>query len=210
MLDWSTIASLATAGGTLVLAIATFASVRSGSRTARVAERALLAGLRPLLVPTRMHDPPEKVGFVDGKWLLAEGGRGAVEVADSAIYLAIPVRNAGNGIAVLHGWLLYPEQLLGTDGHEPPGAFRQLTRDLYVSAGDTGFWQGALRDPSEPVFGRTRDAIDKRSTLTIDLLYGDHEGGQRTISRFALRAYGDNAWLASVARHWNLDRPDPR
>jgi hypothetical protein len=34
MLDWATIASLATAGTTLVLAFATFASVRSGNRTA--------------------------------------------------------------------------------------------------------------------------------------------------------------------------------
>ena len=39
--DWVTIASLATAGGTLVLAVATFSSVRSGNRTARAAERSL-------------------------------------------------------------------------------------------------------------------------------------------------------------------------
>jgi len=39
--DWVTISSLATAGGTLVLALATFASVRSANRSARVAEMAL-------------------------------------------------------------------------------------------------------------------------------------------------------------------------
>jgi hypothetical protein len=38
MTDWATVASLATAGGTLILAIATFASVRSAHRAARVAE----------------------------------------------------------------------------------------------------------------------------------------------------------------------------
>jgi hypothetical protein len=38
---------------------------------------------------------------------------------------------------------------------------------------------------------------------------GDHEGGQRTISRFPLIPVGDDRWLASVARHWNLDRPSP-
>lgn len=43
-MDWPTIASLGTAIGTLVLAIATFVSVLSGRRAARVAERALLAG----------------------------------------------------------------------------------------------------------------------------------------------------------------------
>jgi len=61
--DWVTISSLATAGGTLVLALATFASVRSGNRSARVAEESLLASGRPLLMPSRMEDPPLKVGF---------------------------------------------------------------------------------------------------------------------------------------------------
>ena len=41
--DWVTISALATAGGTLVLALATFASVRSANRAARVAERSLLS-----------------------------------------------------------------------------------------------------------------------------------------------------------------------
>jgi hypothetical protein len=39
---------------------------------------------------------------------------------------------------------------------------------------------------------------------------GDHEGGQRTISRFALIPVGDDRWLASVARHWNPRPPEPR
>ena len=63
MADWSTISSLATAGGTLVLAAATFYAVRSSNRSARVAERSLLAGMRPVLVPSRLEDPPEKVLF---------------------------------------------------------------------------------------------------------------------------------------------------
>jgi hypothetical protein len=65
MLDWATIASLATAGTTLVLAFASFASVRSGNRTARAAERSLQANLRPLLGPSRLQDPSQKVGFDD-------------------------------------------------------------------------------------------------------------------------------------------------
>ena len=40
--DWATVASLATALGTLVLAVATFSAVRSGNRTARAAELSLL------------------------------------------------------------------------------------------------------------------------------------------------------------------------
>ena len=49
MTNWVTISSLASAGGTLVLAVATFASVRSGNRSARTADRAARIGERSLL-----------------------------------------------------------------------------------------------------------------------------------------------------------------
>ena len=52
MADWVTISSLATAGGTLVLAVATFAFVKSANRSARVAELSVMASLRPLLMPS--------------------------------------------------------------------------------------------------------------------------------------------------------------
>ena len=77
--DWGTIASLATAGGTLVLAVATFSSVRSANRAARVAELSLLEGLRPVLVPSRRQDPPEKISFVDQHWLRVDGGEGVAD-----------------------------------------------------------------------------------------------------------------------------------
>ncbi len=60
MIDWVTVSALATADGTLVLAVATFASLRSANRAARAAERSLLAGLRPLLMPSRLQDPRDR------------------------------------------------------------------------------------------------------------------------------------------------------
>jgi hypothetical protein len=209
--DWVTISALATAGGTLVLAGATYGSVRSANRAARVAEQSLLASLRPLLIPSKLEDPPQKIGFVEGKLVVAPGGGGVAEVADEAVYLAISIRNAGSGIAVLHGWHFYPERLTGRDDHPQPEEFTRLTRDLYVPVGDIGFWQGAFRDPRSADFVAARRAIEAREMLTVDVLYGDFEGGQRVISRFALlpRENGDG-WLASVARHWNVDRDDPR
>jgi hypothetical protein len=211
MADWVTISSLATAGGTLVLAGATFASVRSANRAARVAEQSLLTALRPLLMQSRLDDPPQKVHFVDGHWLHAAGGGGAAEATDEAVYLAIALRNVGAGIAVLHGWRFYPERRRAEREHAPLDEFRRLTRDLYVPAGDVGFWQGAFREPAAPEFAAARAAVEAREPLTVDLLYGDHEGGQRAISRFALlpRESGDG-WIVAMARHWNLDRPDPR
>ena len=151
-LDWVAVSSIATAGATLVLALATFASVRSANRAARAAERSLLAGLRPLLVPTRPEDPPQKVGFMDDKWLVVPGNQAAAEATDEAVYLAIAVRNVGSGIAVLHGWYFDVDLRRGAEGHAPLEDFRRLTRDLYIAAGEAGFWQGAFRDPAEPGF----------------------------------------------------------
>ncbi len=209
-MDWATISALATAGGTLVLGVATFASVRSANRAARAAEGSLLAGLRPLLVPSRLQDPPEKISFVDQHWLRVEGGHVATEVTGEAIYLGMALRNVGRGIAVLHGWQFHPERVAGDGSAPDPRAFRRLTRDLYVPAGETGFWQGAFRDPAAPEFAAARDAIAAHGPLTIDLLYGDFEGGQRCITRFGVLPVPEVAWLGAAARHWSLDRPPPR
>lgn len=148
-MDWVTVASLATAAGTLVLAIATFGAVRSANRAARAAERSLLAGLRPLLMPSRVQDDPQKVHFVEGKWVVVPGGAGAAEAGDS-VYLAISLRNVGSGIAVLHGWRFQPDRVPSEGDHPPLDDFRRLARDLYLPVNDLGFWQGAIRDPADP------------------------------------------------------------
>ena len=209
MADWATISSLATAGGTLVLAISTFAAVRSSNRAARAAEESLLLGLRPLLVPSRLDDPPQKVGYADGKWLHAAGSGGAAEATGEAVYLAISLRNVGSGIAVLHAWRFDPEWLR-QDDHAPLEEFTRLTRDLYIAPGDIGFWQGTFRDPGSSEFGAAKAAVDARERFSVEILYGDYQGGQRVVSRFGLAPREDGGWLASVARHWNIDRAAPR
>jgi len=207
--DWVTISALATAGGTLILAVATFASVRSANRAARVAERALLAGLRPLLMPSRQGDPEQKVGFVDQHWVHVPGGGGSAEATDDAVYLVMSLRNVGAGIAVLHGWHLDPD-FTTARSHADLSSFRRLTRDIYVPPSDTGFWQGAFREPASAEFTNAAAAIRERRTLALELLYGDHEGGQRTVSRFHMMPHSDGGWITSVSRHWNVDRADPR
>ena len=210
-MDWATTASLATAAGTLVLAVATFVSVRSANRAARVAERTLLAGIRPLLVPSRMEDPEQKIGFQDNRWIRVPGGQAATDVTDEAVYLVISLRNVGSGLAVLHGWRFHPERILGGGPDHPPvEAFHRLMRDIYIPVGEMGFWQGAFRDPTDDDFAGAREALCGRRQSTVDLLYGDYEGGQRVITRFAVIPVGEDRWLATVSRHWNLDRPDPR
>jgi hypothetical protein len=216
-IDWPTIASLATAAGTLVLAVATFSSVRFGQRSTRIAERstaiaerALLLGLRPVLAPAHVTDPPETVRFGEGRMVTVQGGLAAVEHADDCYYLVIPLRNVGNGLAVLHAWRFQARHPGIDSTHAAPSEHRPQTRDLYVPAGDTGFWQGAIREPDDPFREHLNEAFQAGEILTVDLLYGDHEGGQRTISRFILTREPDNHWRPGVVRHWPLDSTDPR
>jgi hypothetical protein len=133
------------------------------------------------------------------------------EVTDGVIYLAAAMRNVGSGIAVLHGWYLHPEQrLTGVTEHAPLEEFHRLTRDLYIAPGEVGFWQGAFRDPSDPGFAAARAAIEEPRRIGVEILYGDHELGRRSISLFLLTPREDGAWIVSVARHWNVDGAAPR
>jgi hypothetical protein len=208
--DWVTISALATAGGTMVLGIATFASVRSANRAARIAEQALLLGQRPLVMPSRLDDPPEKIMWGDEHWAKVEGGRASVEAVDGNVYLAMSLRNVGSGTAVLQGWRATPRpQELGRESPDPE-AFRPQQRDLYVPAGDIGFWQAAIRDDADPDHGWLHEAIVGRSLFTVELLYSDHEGAQRAMGHFSLAPGQGEQWICSVVRHWNLDRPNPR
>ncbi len=257
---WTTVADLATALGTLILAVATFSAVRSANLTARVAQQSLLIGLRPVLLSSRREDPALKVNYGDRKWVLVPGGGAVGEVgggdgtmgpADGVVYLAVGLRNAGSGIAVLRGWHFYPDWHRDSE-HAPVEEFERQTRDLYIPSGDIGFWQAAFRDVTDPRYEAARKVIEACQPWTVELLYGDHEGGQRAITRFtmlprsspmtdssassspaapadtaaladpaapadpaalaapAVHSAQEKGWYASMSRHWNIDRPDPR
>jgi len=237
---WSTIASLATALGTLILAVATFSAVRSSNLMAKVAQQQLLVQLRPVLTHTRRDDPTLKVNFGDKKWVQIPGGGAVGEIGPGdgslgpdtpVVYLAIGVRNSGTGIAVLHGWRFFPGWYRAAE-HAPLEEFQRQNRDLYIPSGDIGFWQGAFRDTEAPGYDDAKKTIEAHEPWTVELLYGDYEGGQRVVSRFTAlpRAAtagpadggdGDGSgtsdggntgtgWVATASRHWNIDRPDPR
>jgi hypothetical protein len=208
--DWATISSLATAGGTLVLAIATFSSVRSANRSARTAERALQVGLRPVLVPSRLDDPSMKITWREGQHTLVQGGRASIVEERGDIFLAMSLRNVGSGIAVLQAWKVTAEGR-PTDVPDLPDIheFRRQGRDLYVPPSDVSFWQGRVAGGDDE-YPAVHDSVARRQTLTIYLCYSDHEGGQRAVSMFLLDPTSDDQWLCTVVRHWYLDRPDPR
>jgi hypothetical protein len=207
--NWETISSLATAGGTLVLAVATFSAVRSSNRSARVAEESLLAGLRPLLIPSLSGDPVHKALWRDRHVAKVEGGRAIADQVGNVTYLALGLRNVGSGIAVIHGWLAIADRPLEDSPHPAPESFRRQGIDLYVPAGGTGYWESAIRESDDPMRPAVDKAIANREPFRIDLLYGDQRGMQRTISRFIILP-AEELWYGQAARHWSLDGPDPR
>jgi hypothetical protein len=214
MADWVTISSLATAGGTLVLAVATFASVRSANRSARIAEVALQEQRRPLLVQSRLDDPEQKIMFVDQHWAHVRGSRAAVEHVDGVVYLVMSLRNVGAGIGVCQRWGVRAGLQTSAVEHLAEDELRAQTRDLYIPAGDVGLWQGALRDANDPLHGDVARAVQRREPISLELLYTDQVGGQPTITRFTLLPSDEDddpvSWIGYVGRHWYLDRPGPR
>jgi hypothetical protein len=201
--DWATISALATAAGTLVLAVATFASVRSANHAARVAERSFQFSLQPILSPSRLEDPDERIMYGDRHWVTLRGGQAAVEELDGNIYLAMQVRNVGNGVAVIEGWQPFGTLRLGGSETLRTEHFRHQTRSLWVPPGDRAFWQGALRDPGSDLQQAISAGVAS-GELGVDLLYRDHEASQWTVSRFSMIRDDDGErWWASM----NLHRP---
>lgn len=189
--------------------VATFAATRSANRASRIAERSLLATLRPVLMGTQLGDPRQKIGFADDAWFQIEGPQAVLSQSEEAIYLAVGLRNFGNGIAILQAWHAVADRIMGRTAHAPIEEFRPQTRALYVPPGGLSFWQGALRDASEPLYDQTAEAIKNRTAVTIELLYTDMNGGQQTISRLAILPSSDDRWIASVSQHWVLDEHTP-
>jgi len=213
--DWTTISSLATAGGTLVLAVATFAAVRSANQSARLAEVALQEQRRPLLAQSRLGiDPGQKIMFVDEHWVRVEGGHGAAETVDGVIYLVMSLRNVGAGIAVCQGWVTRMGLMRSNVEHSREDEFRPQSRDLYIPAGDVGLWQGAIRERNDPARDEVARAIAEQEPITLELRYSDQVGAQRTITRFTLIPARDDAdgttRFISSGRNWYLDRAGPR
>src|SRR5258707_13777318 len=140
MTDW---AAWGTSVGTLVLAGATFAAVRSSNRSARIAERALLAGLRPALTTPRRNDQQVEVQFADGRVFDTGWGDALVRAEDGVI----------------------------GDPAPQPATFTEQQRDLYIAAGELGHWQAALPDPTSEPSTTTSEALTRPARITADLLY---------------------------------------
>ena len=166
MTDW---AAWGTTAGTLVLAGATFAAVRWGNRSARVAERTLLVGLRPLLVTTPAQDPPERVQFADGRTFEVRAG-GAMVRREKRGHLISLFRSATSAPASRSCTAITssprPLERVAQDplgparhrrGDRAPdqSVFLEQQRDLYVPSADGGFWQAALRDPETDLYPAT-------------------------------------------------------
>jgi hypothetical protein len=131
MTDWVTLADVGTAAGTLVLAGATFVAVRASARSTAIAERALLTGQRPVLVPAGPDDPAASVQFTDGCATWEPTWPHCADTASRASRAPNHARPPRGGRAPA--------------GCPPPEplAFSRQQRDLLISTSRAGFWQAA-------------------------------------------------------------------
>ena len=153
--DWATIASFATALGTLVLAVATFAAIRSSNRSARIAEASFEVNLRPVLVTSRLEDPVQKIRWVDNHWAQLPGSQGTVEWVDESIYLTISLRNVGPGLAVLYGWSVRTE-LVTECARSATRMPRTSACRLVISTSPPVMWVSGRRQSASPATRTTR------------------------------------------------------
>jgi hypothetical protein len=177
-----------------------------------VAEQSLQMNLQPVLVTSRPEDPSERVTFREGMVIEAPAGGAYVDEFDGNMFVVLPLRNVGNGLAVLRaGHVALAEvvelrlQAQGADGPTAwPAArseYRDLQRDLYVPPGERGYWQIGVRGSDDPFHAALAKAIADRQRLIVTLLYTDHLGGHRSKTQFVLTPVDDGAWFASVIRH---------
>lgn len=65
-----------------------------------------------------------------------------------------------------------------------------------------------LRDPDQDLSGAVRDAVSE-GAVTVDVPSSDHEGDQRTISRFSMvrrtDEQGSEEWWVGPSRHHPLE-----
>jgi hypothetical protein len=206
MADAATIASLATAGGTLVLALATFASTRSANRSTRIAERALDLNLRPVLIPAHEWDKSERVTFGDDQIVQLRGGFASVATRDGNLYFAAQLRNVGGGLGVLTSWWMESDPNPSLERLPDLTMFNAQQRHLYVAPGDVGYWQGAIRAADTDRGDREAlcATVTARQRLALYLRYGDQDGGHDTVTRYTLMPDEDGYWIFGIGRHWPL------
>ena len=170
---WSEASSFATGAGTLVLAVATFASVRSANRSARTAEQALQEARRPVLVHSQLRGPGAEDRLhrcpLDKRRRRSRGGRTPGRRHLSGHERA-QRRRGHRGASRL---VARPGVVRADVDPAPEEDVHLLSRDLYVPAGDIGIWQGALRDPgtssTEPCATSSKAVSRSRSNCTTPI-----------------------------------------
>lgn len=161
----------------------------------------------PQLMPSRLADSEQKIMWGDEHWARLSGS-GGDRRGRRRQHLPRDV-----GPQLRFGSRGDPRMAPGAAGpargSRAPEEFRRQLRDLYVAGDDVGLWQAAIRDRDNREYAALLEAVRAPRVFAIELLYSDHEGGQRAIGRFPVAPLKES-WLCSVVRHWNLDRPDPR
>ena len=185
MADSATIASYATAAGTLVLAVATFSAVRSSNRFSPHRRRVTPHQHAPTAHPVAVSTTPSKgccgihhhAAHINGRTPSSR------KTAGSSIWRS-DCETLVQVLPCSTGGTRCPIRRSKTCPTPQAEDFRRLTIDLYIPAGGSGYWEAAVREPDDPLRPGFMRALTERHPFMIDILYGDQQGRQRTISRY--------------------------
>ena len=207
----------------MVLAVATFASVRSANRAGRSAERALQVGLRPVLFASRPHETVQKIRWGDGHW--------------AALPPAAPCwrrrrRHLHGDVAAERG--LGHRRPARVEGWTPSNAQSDTPRSRRCAPERPDVHPEVAHSASRPVIctprratsasGRPRSARGTTRTGARSWRCRDGSGpaGRPALRRprgrpaddqpLPRRPYPgkDEEWFHAVVQHWSLDREPPR
>jgi hypothetical protein len=216
-LDASTWASIATAVGTISLGLATFwlgwqtrnvaktgdaelkllgRQANAADSQSKAAEAALSASIRPLLLDVPRHTHREILTGPFGRGGLQPVDASVIYavVSDSEVHLTVPVRNAGQGVALVTAAALTsidaervvrPVVTGGT-----PSAIAPREEDSVYFDDDDG--------PSN-----LRHLIEVGGDLVVEVAYSDAAGGQLAATRLYLIRSGQ------VGRSYRVRRTEP-
>ena len=159
MTDWTTVSSLTTGAGTLVLAVATFAAVRSANRAARVAGGSSVgrpAAAAGALAPGRRR--PE--GVLRRRQGRATGRRRAVprkSTAATSTWASRCATPAGASRYCMAGGSRPARRPSRAGRRRKPSG--RTTRDIFIAPNDVGFWQAAFRDSADRQYDEAVGAV---------------------------------------------------
>jgi hypothetical protein len=216
--DWELASIFGTAVGTVLLAAATgfLAWVTRGEVVAsrqelELSRSAFQASTRPILLdapldvfliernpagfqPLLVEGPAQRTIDDLGRIMVEAGQYSTRTDAQGYVSITVPLHNVGAGLALIHdariigfdpGWTIHWRRRSMQSG-VPPGQLSRISFNSDLDPGDGEALSIELQDLDEPI------------SFSIEVVYSDFSGGQRTRTRLAIEGRGSTWRVTDV------------